>query len=107
MHGTNLFALAAAQAQGVLDLVATTHSWVSLELGFNPRGHGVNQHCSTGATVVVVFHTLGLVVNFLASRLVLVGLDTTLDPVTRVREGLLDLVLSGLGRVRSDLLLGL
>jgi hypothetical protein len=51
--------------------------------------------------------TLGLVKGLLATALVVIRLETTSDAVTSVGGGLLDLVLSGLGGVRSDLLLGL
>lgn len=56
---------------------------------------------------MLVLHALGLVVDLLGSRLVLVGLETTLGLVTSVGEGLLGLLLVRLRRVRSELLLGL
>ena len=57
--------------------------------------------------VLVVVDTLALVPSLLGGRLVLVGLGATSETVTGVGDGLLGLVLSGLGRVRSDLLLSL
>ena len=56
---------------------------------------------------LVVVNALALVEGLLASRLLLVRLGATGGTVGSIREGLLDLVLGGLGRVRSDLLLGL
>lgn len=74
-------------AQSVLDLVAN-------------RAGGT-------AVVLVVFGALGLVKGRLASGLVIVGLNTAGNAVAGVSEGLLDLLLGGLGGVRSDFLLGL
>lgn len=51
--------------------------------------------------------TLGLVEGFLGSALAVVGLATTSDAVGGVGDSLLDLVLGGLGGVRSHLLLSL
>lgn len=57
--------------------------------------------------MLVVMDTLGLVVGLLGSRLVLVRLSATSETVGGVGNSLLDLVLGRLGRVRSELLLGL
>ena len=51
--------------------------------------------------------TLGLVKSLLRSALAVVGLEAASDTVGGVGEGLLDLILGGLGGVRSDLLLSL
>lgn len=51
--------------------------------------------------------TLGLVKGLLGGALAVVGLEASGDAVGGVGEGLLDLVLGGLGGVRSDLLLRL
>lgn len=65
-------------------------------------------HGAAGATVsVLIVRALGLVVGFLGSTLILVGLATTSHAVGGVGEGLLNLVLGGLGGVRSHLLLSL
>merc|ERR1712098_704304 len=83
--GGNLFA--AAQAKGVLDLVAN-------RLG--------------SATVfLVVVDALALIESLLGPRFLLVRLGATGGTVGGIRKGLLDLVLGGLSRVRSDLLLSL
>lgn len=55
----------------------------------------------------VVMGALGLVKGLLASTLAVIGLQATGKTVTGVGDSLLDLVLSGLGGVRSNLLLGL
>lgn len=57
--------------------------------------------------VLVVVNTLGLIPSLLGGRLVFVGLGATSETVCGVGDGLLNLILSGLGRVRSDLLLSL
>lgn len=51
--------------------------------------------------------TLGLVEGLLGTALAVVRLETASGAVTSVGDGLLDLVRSGLGGVRSHLLLGL
>lgn len=51
--------------------------------------------------------TLSLVESLLSAGLASVGLQTTSDTVAGVSNALLDLLLGGLGGVRSDLLLGL
>jgi Na+-translocating ferredoxin:NAD+ oxidoreductase RnfE subunit len=51
--------------------------------------------------------TLSLVESLLRAGLAPVGLQTTSDTVAGVSNALLDLLLGGLGGVRSDLLLGL
>lgn len=56
---------------------------------------------------VVVMGTLGLVEGLLRGRLALVGLSTASEAVGGIGDTLLDLVLSGLGGVRSQFLLGL
>lgn len=50
---------------------------------------------------------LGLVESLLGAGLAVIGLDATSDAVGSVGEGLLDLLLGGLGGVRSKFLLGL
>lgn len=50
---------------------------------------------------------LALVDSLLADALLVIGLSTASETVGGVGDGLLDLVLSGLGGVGSDLLLGL
>jgi hypothetical protein len=50
---------------------------------------------------------LGLVKGLLANTLALIGLEATGNTIASVGDSLLDLVLGGLGGVRSDLLLGL
>lgn len=67
----------------------------------------VDIHGAGGTTVVVVMGTLGLVEGLLGTTLVTIGLHTTGDTVTGIGDGFLNLVLGGLGGVRSDLLLGL
>ena len=57
--------------------------------------------------VLVVVDALALVESLLDTRLLVVRLGATGGAVGGVREGLLRLVLGGLGRVRSDLLLSL
>lgn len=64
-------------------------------------------HGAGGAAIVVIMGTLGLVEGLLGTALAVVGLETTSDAVTSVGGGLLNLVRSGLGGVRSHLLLGL
>lgn len=59
------------------------------------------------AVVLVVVNTRALVGSLLSSRLVFVRLSATSETVRGVGSSLLDLVLGGLGRVRSDLLLSL
>lgn len=56
---------------------------------------------------VVVVGTLSLVESLLGTGLAVVGLEAAGDTVTGVGDGLLDLILSGLGRIRSHLLLSL
>lgn len=56
---------------------------------------------------MVVTGTLGLVESLLANTLAIIGLQTTGSTVSGVGGSLLDLVLGGLGGVRSELLLGL
>lgn len=56
---------------------------------------------------VVVAGTLSLVEGLLGSRLAIIGLEAAGDTVSGVGEGLLNLVLGGLGGVRSYLLLSL
>lgn len=55
----------------------------------------------------VVVAALGLVESLLGAGLVVIGHDTASDAVGGVGNGLLDLLLGGLGGVRSDFLLGL
>lgn len=55
----------------------------------------------------VVVAALGLVKSLLGARLVVIGLDTASDAVGGVGKGLLNLLLGGLGGVRSNFLLGL
>lgn len=57
--------------------------------------------------LLVVVSTLGLIPSLLGGRLVLVRLSATGETVCGVGDGLLNLVLSGLGCVRSELLLSL
>ena len=56
---------------------------------------------------MVVVRTLGLVKSLLGGRLAIVGLTTAGKTVGGIGDTLLNLVLSGLGGVRSQLLLGL
>lgn len=56
---------------------------------------------------MVVVAALGLVEGLLGARLAVIGLDTAGEAVGGVGEGLLDLLLGGLGGVRSDFLLSL
>lgn len=56
---------------------------------------------------VVVTGTLGLVEDLLGTALAVISLETASKTVGGVGDGLLDLVLGGLGGVRSELLLGL
>ena len=56
---------------------------------------------------MIIVHALALVEGLLGSGLVLISLHTTGDTVLDIGSSLLDLVLSGLGRVRSEFLLGL
>ena len=56
---------------------------------------------------VVVTGTLGLVEGLLASTLAIIGLQAAGSAVSGTGGGLLDLVLGGLGGVRSEFLLGL
>ena len=55
----------------------------------------------------VVVAALGLVESLLGAGLVVIGHDTASDAVAGVGGGLLDLLLGGLGGVRSEFLLGL
>lgn len=55
----------------------------------------------------VIVGALGLVESLLRARLAVVGLEAASDAITGVGNGLLDLVLGGLGGVRSKLLLSL
>lgn len=64
-------------------------------------------HGAGGTAIVVIMGALSLIEGLLGTALVVVRLETTSDAVTSVGNGLLDLVLSGLGGVRSHLLLGL
>jgi hypothetical protein len=65
-------------------------------------------HGAGGTTVsLIVMGALGLVEGLLGSALAVVGLEAASDTVGGVGESLLDLVLGGLARVRSDLLLRL
>ena len=59
------------------------------------------------AVSMVVTGTLGLVKGLLSTALALIGLETTGKTVGGIGDGLLDLVLGGLGGVGSDLLLSL
>lgn len=56
---------------------------------------------------LVVVGALGLVEGLLRSALAVVGLEAASDTVGGVGDRLLDLLLSGLAGVRSDLLLSL
>lgn len=90
-------------AKGVLDLVTTVKRVNILKLGLKTRQV---LHGAAGTTVsLVVVGALGLVKGLLGSALVLVGLTTTSHAVGGVGDSLLDLVLGGLGGVRSHLLL--
>lgn len=55
----------------------------------------------------VVTRALGLVIGILSGALVLIGLKATRNTVRSIGESLGDLLLGGLGRIRSQLLLGL
>jgi hypothetical protein len=55
----------------------------------------------------VVVAALSLVESLLGAGLVVIGKDTASDAVAGVGDGLLDLLLGGLGGVGSDFLLGL
>lgn len=55
----------------------------------------------------VVVAALGLVESFLGARLAVIGLNTAGKAVGGIGDGLLDLLLGGLGGVRSQFLLGL
>lgn len=57
--------------------------------------------------LLVIVGALGLVKGSLGSSLAVIGLETTGNPVGGVGEGLLHLILSGLGSVGSELLLSL
>lgn len=52
-------------------------------------------------------HALTLIVGLLHARLLVIGLGATGDAVTNITGALLHLLLSGLGGVGSELLLGL
>lgn len=67
----------------------------------------VTNRSACTAVGVVVMGTLSLVESLLSAGLASVGLQTTSDTVAGVSNALLDLLLGGLGGVRSDLLLGL
>ena len=56
---------------------------------------------------VVVTGTLGLVEGLLANTLAIIGLQAAGSAVSGIGGSLLDLVLGGLGGVRSEFLLGL
>jgi hypothetical protein len=56
---------------------------------------------------VVVTGTLGLVEGLLTNTLAIIGLQAAGSTVGGIGDGLLDLVLGGLGGVRSEFLLGL
>jgi hypothetical protein len=65
-------------------------------------------HTLSGAAVsVVVMAALTLVESLLGSALLVVRLEAARDTVSGISEALLELVLGGLGGVRSELLLGL
>lgn len=66
-----------------------------------------NSHGGGSTPIVIVVHALGLVKGGLGGRLLVIGLDATNDAVSGVGDGLLDFLLSGLGGVRSELLLAL
>jgi hypothetical protein len=75
------------KANGVLNLLADT--------------------LSGAAVSVVVMAALTLVESLLGSALLVVRLEAARDTVSGISEALLELVLGGLGGVRSELLLGL
>jgi hypothetical protein len=56
---------------------------------------------------LIVMGALGLVETLLGSALLVIGLEAAGDAVGGIGEGLLNLVLSGLGGIGSYLLLGL
>lgn len=56
---------------------------------------------------LVIMSTLGLVESLLRGRLALVGLSAASETIGGIGDTLLDLVLGGLGGVRSQFLLGL
>lgn len=67
-----------------------------------------NLHGVGGTAVgVVVTGTLSLVKGLLTSTLAIIGLETAGNTIGGIGGGLLDLVLGGLGGVRSEFLLGL
>lgn len=106
-HPGNNLLLVAAKSQGVFDLVATKKV-VSTVFNPEPRCVDLNLHrLGSTAMVLVVVNPLALIGSLLSSRLVFVRLCATSETVRGVAGSLLDLVLGGLGRVRSDLLLGL
>lgn len=78
-----------------------------MEVGFSAGGGNVLHGVAGTAVDIVVAGTLGLVEGLLGTTLAVVGLETTSKTVTGVSDSLLDLVLGGLGGVRSDLLLSL
>lgn len=56
---------------------------------------------------IVVTGTLGLVESLLGATLAVISLEATTNTVGGIGDSLFDLILGGLGGVRSDLLLGL
>jgi hypothetical protein len=97
--------LVATEAKSILDLVTagiTVRPWrLNSKIGANLHG--------TGGTIVnmIVTGALGLVEGFLTSTLALVGLQAAGNAIGGVGGSLINLVLSGLGRIRGELLLGL
>jgi hypothetical protein len=93
------------KANGVLELLAAI---IVISI-CNPLARDQEYiHSLSGAAVnVVVMAALALVESLLGSALLVVGLETAGDTVGGISEALLDLVLGGLGGVRSELLLGL
>lgn len=66
-----------------------------------------NSHGRGSTSIVRVAGALSLVKEGLRGRLLVVRLGTTGKAIGGVGEGLLDLLLGGLGRIRSEFLLGL
>lgn len=95
-----------AEADCVLDLVTTARRQVRASCKISLfKDYSHRSACT--AVGVVVMGTLSLVESLLSAGLASVGLQTTSDTVAGVSNALLDLLLGGLGGVRSDLLLGL
>lgn len=70
--------------------------------------HQCYSHRLGGTTVgLIVMSALALVEDLLSCALVFIGLSTAGETVGCIGKCLLDLVLSGLGGIRSKLLLGL